>query len=231
MPDPVPVRADPALHDYWRRRLVQAMQDRYAGLLAVKLPEDLRVYEHLLWTSRTDVVIELGAQEGGSTLWFRDRLRTLAAYGRARDPRVIAVDVDPERAREGIRAADPSAAGIEVLGGDVRDPELPRQVARHVPPGARCLVVEDTAHVYDTTWAALEGFSRFVAVDGYFVVEDGVVDRDELRPTEDWPRGVLPAVHDWLATPAGSRFRPCPECEVYGITSHPDGFLRRIRAG
>ncbi len=47
--------------------------------------------------------------------------------------------------------------------------------------------------MYDTTRAALEGFARFVPPGGFFVVEDGCVDDEELR-FDEWPRGVLPAV-------------------------------------
>ena len=45
----------------------------------LKFPEDLRVYEHLLWQTAPSTVIEVGVKDGGSALWFRDRLRTLAA--------------------------------------------------------------------------------------------------------------------------------------------------------
>lgn len=45
--------------------------------------------------------------------------------------------------------------------GEVCDPQLPNQVAAVVPRGARCFVVEDSPHVYDTTLAALRGFADF----------------------------------------------------------------------
>ena len=60
----------------------------------LKFPEDLRVYEHLLWQTAPSTVIEVGVKDGGSALWFRDRLRTLAAYGRVRDPLMVAIDVE-----------------------------------------------------------------------------------------------------------------------------------------
>jgi cephalosporin hydroxylase len=96
-----------------------------------------------------------------------------------------------------------------------------------VPADARCLVVEDSAHVYDTTRAALEGFHRFVEPGCFFVVEDGCVDIDELRLSPDWPRGVLPALSDWLATPSGGDFVVRRDLELYGVSCHPGGFLQR----
>jgi len=44
-----------------------------------------------------------------------------------------------------------------------------------IPPGARCLVSEDTAHSYETTRAALDGSPQFVSIGSFFVVEDGCV--------------------------------------------------------
>jgi cephalosporin hydroxylase len=229
---PPPVHADltDTVKDYWFARVAQHEFDWYAGVRLLKFPEDLRVYEHLLWLSRASVVIEIGARFGGSALWFRDRLRTLQSYGLIERPLVVSIDIDPELAQKGVLSADPSSDGIQVIGGDVTDPELPDRVATLVPDGASCLVIEDSAHVYDTTRAALEGFTRFVQPGGFFVVEDGCVDVDELRLKPEWPRGVLPALHDWLATEQGAAFTVREDLELYGMSCHPSGFLQRTQA-
>jgi cephalosporin hydroxylase len=216
--------------EYWRARAAQHTHDSYVGVPLSKFPEDLRTYEHLLWNDSPDMVIEIGTQAGGSALWFRDRLRTLAAYGRIRRaPRVISIDISQAWAREHVTRADPDfAATIELVEADVRDPATVEHVTGLVGD-ARCFVVEDSAHEYDTTMASLTGFSRFVPDGGFFVVEDGCVDVEELRVQEDWPRGVLPALHDWLATPAGQAFDVREDLELYGISCHPSGFLQRRR--
>jgi cephalosporin hydroxylase len=124
--------------------------------------------------------------------------------------------------------ADPDwRSSIHLVTGDVRDPATADAVAGLVPPGAPALVIEDSAHEYDTTTAALTHFSRFVLPGGFFVVEDGVVDVEELR-LEQWPRGVLPAIRDWLATDAGGAFRVRRDLELYGLTCNPEGILQRV---
>jgi cephalosporin hydroxylase len=231
MPPAVAVELRDTVRDYWLRRAEQHTSDSYAGIRMSKFPEDLRVYEHLLWSARADVVIEIGVHFGGSALWFRDRLRTAAGYGRIAAGRVIAVDINVKVAREALAAADPEfEREITLVEGDIRDPGLPARVAALVPDGARCLVSEDGAHQYDTTIAALNGFERFVPVGGYFVVEDGCVDIEEMRLRDDWPRGVLPAVREWLAGDDGRRFRQRRDLELYGMTCHPYGFLQRVEA-
>jgi cephalosporin hydroxylase len=194
-----------------------------------KFPEDLRVYEHLLWLSAPEIVIEVGTQYGGSALWFRDRLRALAAYGRIVGGRVISIDLDTTAAHEHLAAADPQwHEEITLIEGDVRDPELAARVADLVAPGTPCLLSEDSAHESDTTLRALRGLAGFVPVHGFVVVEDGYIDVEELRPPDsDLPRGVLPAIERWLADEDGARFSRRRDLELYGLTSHPFGFLQR----
>ncbi|MGO9488094.1 MAG: CmcI family methyltransferase [Solirubrobacteraceae bacterium] len=226
---PIEMRLDEQLRPYWLERAARHTHDSYAGVPMAKFPEDLRVYEHLLWTCRPEAVIELGTHHGASALWFRDRLRTLCDYGLVSVPRVVTVDVEADRARPFLDRADPSwEEQITLVSGDVCDEALPGRVARLLPSGARCLVVEDSAHVYDTTMAALTGFAEFVPVGGFFVIEDGCVDVEEMRLEETWPRGVMPAVADWLALSAGESFRVRRDLELYGLTCHPGGILQRV---
>jgi cephalosporin hydroxylase len=230
LPPTTQIALSGSVRELWVERLRHSLHDTYMGVSMLKLPEDLRVYEHLLWLSRTDVVIELGTKNGGSALWFRHRLATLAASGRIDHPMVISVDNRDSAATRTLDAADPDwRDSIALLTGDIGDPGLVEEVRRLVPAGARCLVSEDTAHTYDTTIAALRNFSAFVPVGGFFVVEDGHVDSDELRPNnpDRWPRGVLPALHDWLEE-EGAGFRVRRDLELYGLTSNLEGYLERV---
>jgi cephalosporin hydroxylase len=229
LPDPVSVSLDQDMRSYWVDRAQQHTTDYYAGVRISKFPEDLRTYEHLLWLSRANVVVELGTQFGGSTLWLRDRLVANARYGHIAGPRVIGADIQIEPAREAIATADPGYADtITLLEGDVCDPAFAAEVTALVPEGARCLVIEDSAHVYDTTLASLTGFAHLVPLGGYFVVEDGCVDVEDMRIADTWPRGVLPALDAWLETPQGAQFTVRRDLERYGLTCHPRGFLERI---
>lgn len=205
------------------------MSDSYAGLWLGKFPEDLRTYEHLLWECRPSVVIELGTGEGGSALWFRDRLLTLERYGRISRPLVVSVDVEVERARQEVAKVDPGFEGtIAFVQGDIADPSVAEKVSDLLPADPSCFVVEDTAHTYDTTMAALVNFSRFVGVGGMFVVEDGCVDVEELRFAPDLPRGVTPAIRDWLGSAEGSEFRQRPDLPLYGVSCHAEGWLQHV---
>ena len=219
-----------SLREYWLARALQHTEDFYAGVPMSKFPEDLRAYEHLLWLDRPSTVVELGVHYGGAALWFRDRLRTLAAYGHIERPRVVGVEIDATAAHEHLARADPDwERDITLIEADVTDPDTPLRVAAAIDPDARCLLIEDTAHTYETTAASLRAFSHLVPENGFFVVEDGTVDREELRLSPTWPRGVLRAVDDWLQTEDGGQFSVRRDLELYGLSNHPSGFLQRRR--
>jgi cephalosporin hydroxylase len=230
MPPTVSLPLDATIRELWLARTRQHFEDSYAGVRMLQFPEDLRVFEHLLWLSRPTIVIEIGVQFGGSTLWFRDRLRTLSQYRPGEgEVRVIAIDIDVEPAACTLAAADPRfEQTITLLEGNVLDPSLPESVANLVPGDARCMVVEDSAHTYETTRAALDGFARFVTPGCFLIIEDGCVDIEPLRADPGWPRGVLRAISDWLGRSEGTDFVMRRDLEMYGITCHPHGFLQRM---
>jgi cephalosporin hydroxylase len=137
---------------------------------------------------------------------------------------VISIDIDVAQARAALAAL---GSRVTLIEGDVLDPDLPAEVAQNVPHDAVCFVVEDSAHQFDTTLAALRGFARFVKPRGYFVVEDGCVDVDEMRLDPTWPRGVLPAISQFVTSEEGRDFAVRRELERYGISCHVCGFLQR----
>ena len=221
-----------SLGEYYLERIRIHMNDSYAGVRMRKLPEDLRTLEEIIWECRIDVVLEIGLGMGGSALWFRDRLRTLAAYGHIADPLVVSVDVRCDPAREALSAADPAYAdSIKLVEGDVCEPDVAEQVRRILPAGARILVVDDSAHMYESTMATLRHFASLVPLNGYVVIEDGHRDLDGMLPAEVPGRahGVVQAISDWLEGEGRENFVQRRDLERYIVTSNPGGWLQRIR--
>jgi cephalosporin hydroxylase len=231
LPPAVSLDLDATVCDYWRARCQQHWLDSYAGIPLAKFPEDLWVYEHLFWTFQPDTVIELGTAYGGSALWFRDRLRTIAAYGRIRQPHVISVDLDVRYAHYMLSSLDREyGREITLIAADVRDAALPGQIASLLREEARCLVVDDSAHTYEVTRSVLNGFAQFVPPGGFLVVEDGYVDIEPMRLSPGLPQGVLAAIDDWRSTEMGRQFHLRRDLEVYGLSSNQRGYLQRAAA-
>ncbi len=219
LPPTVTVELDTPAAEYFKDRARQSVFDTYAGIPMMKFPEDLRTYEHILFSRRVEVVLELGVQHGASTLWFRDRLRTLATYGYIKHPRVIGVDIDLSLAEENLSQVDRRySREVKLIAGDLLDAGIVELVHEQVPRGASCLVIDDSAHTRESSLGALNGFADLVQPGGFFVVEDGSVDVEEMRIHPDWPRGVSAGDRRMALDARGQRFRQAPR----------DGALRHL---
>ncbi|MFZ0041181.1 MAG: CmcI family methyltransferase, partial [Solirubrobacteraceae bacterium] len=222
--------SDGLLAGLWRARIVQQFRDTYAGIPISKFPEDLRTYEQIIWERAPQVVIEVGVQHGGSTLWLRDRLSDLQRYRSGPAPQVVGVDVDLGHARRNFSDLPGEAtAGIALIEGDIAQPSVVEEVLSAVPRDAEVFVIEDAQHDAATTLAALRALAPLIRTNGYYMVEDTCVDYEPLRLAEEWPRGCGAAVAQWLAEdPLGRRFERRPDLQAYGLTCHPGGLLRRV---
>lgn len=205
-----PVRA------YWKQRLHRHFSDHYRGRPLIKFPEDLRTYQKVIEATQPNVIIELGTCSGGSAMWFRDQM-----YGMV-DRRVWVITVD-------INDSGVVHKGVIPLVGDLRDEQIINRVAASLSPDDRVMIVEDSAHTYEVTSAALRLYGGFVTPGCYFVVEDGIVDEPDLTIWPGGPTGVQPAIVDFLATEAGQAFKR-EWLEEFGLTMHMGGWLRKGEA-
>ena len=189
---------------------------RYKGVALLKSPFDLVLYVQLLQSLRPNTVIELGTNEGGSALWFADMMGVLGL-----SPRVVSVDIAAEVGFSDDR--------VEFIAGDALNlgEALHAGVLHRLPHP--WLVVEDSAHVYESTHAVLEFFHPHLEAGDYIVVEDGVVKflpDPFYRTFEDGPNRAL---EDFLAANPDGYEIDRGLCDFYGtnVTWNPNGWLRR----
>lgn len=195
-----------------------ALATRYRGRAFLKSPFDVVLYQQLIDRLRPRTIIEIGVREGGSVLWFADSLRARGISGR-----VIGVDRDPPAIED-----DPT---VTLLAGEaaalhgVLTPEVMAGVEHPL------LVVDDSAHLYDTCLAVLEFFDEYLTARDYIVIEDGIVaflPEERYRRYEDGPRR---AVADFLKNRADTYAIDRSLCDHFGpnVTWNPDGWLHRVR--
>lgn len=191
------------------------MRYTYRGVLCNKSPFDLALYLLLLQRLRPRTIVEIGTKRGGSVLWFADMAEV--QYGGAE---VIAIDnaFRVERRDPRIRYLDADANDLA----PVLDPGLLAGLRRP------WLVVEDSAHTFETCTAVLEFFHPHLESGDYIVIEDG-----NLRAIPD-PQ--LARYQDGPSRAIGSFLDRHPEYEVdrelcdffgYNVTYNLSGYLRK----
>lgn len=188
----------------------------YRDVLCQKSPFDLALYSRLLFESGARSVIEIGSSQGGSALWFADALRS---YARA--PEIVSIDVNPVSLRDPqIRFLQGNALSL----GDALPPSLLQALPRP------WLVVEDSAHFFETSLAVLEFFDGWMAHGEYVVVEDGIVNDLEDERYARFENGPNRAIQTFLSAHPDRYEIDERYCDYFGhnYTWNPNGWLRRI---
>jgi cephalosporin hydroxylase len=186
----------------------------WMGVHALKNPLDAWIYQEIIYEVQPDVLIEIGSAEGGSTLYFAHLLDLL---GRGR---VLSIDID--RTNYHVRHER-----IVALTGNSSSREILSRVSEFCE-GKSGLVVHDGDHRKEQVLKDLRNYSKFVSLNSYFIVEDGIVDifrpGDGIGEEGEW---ALAAVEQFISE--NPDFVVDAERERYILTYNPKGFLRRIR--
>src|SRR5260370_1280498 len=156
----------------------------YKGVRCLKDPFDLAIYLKLIWDLKPQSLIEIGSNQGGGALWFADML-SIAGLACP----VVSIDRVPPTGFTDPRIA--FLAGDAARLGDTLAPEM-RAALPHP-----WLVVEDSAHTYDITLAAICFFADAMQPGDVLVVEDGVL--DDLGMSENYAGGPNRALAEFLA--------------------------------
>ncbi len=186
----------------------------WMGIHAWKNPLDAWVYQEIIHETRPDIILEIGSLEGGSTLYLANLLDLLGKG------RVISVDID--RARFSVKHDR-----IVALTGSSASPEIISKVF-DLCLNKSALIIQDGAHDKESVLNDLRNYCSLVAVNSYFIVEDGIIDLftpgDGIGTHDDGP---LAAIEQFLRE--NRDFVVDDERERYILTYNPRGFLKRIR--
>lgn len=190
------------------------MRTTYRGVSFLKSPFDVVIYLQLIDRQRPQTVLEIGTKHGGSALWFADMLSLHGIH-----PHIVSVDIAPQA-----KVVDPRITflqGDALNLGQVLTPELLADLPRPF------LVIEDSAHFYDTTLAVLEFFDRYLQPGDYLVVEDGIVADLPGEQYAAYQSGPNRAVKDFLQTRADRYEMDATLCDHFGYnyTYNPNGYL------
>ncbi len=186
----------------------------YKGVKCHKNPFDMALYTKLIYEVAPKTIIEIGSFGGGSALWFADLLRSYHIDGY-----VFSLDINP--------VTNISDDHVIFMEGDVLNlgatfsPEIIKYFPRPI------LVIEDSAHFYETSLAALDFFDKYLHVGEYIVIEDGNLYDLGLVQYQNGPNR---AIGDFLAKTQGRYMIDTEYCDFFGhnMTWNTNGYLKKI---
>lgn len=183
----------------------------WQGVLTLKCPFDLWVYQEIIHDLQPDVIVETGTYEGGSAL-FLANMCDLVGNGR-----IITIDIETNNRR-------PIHQRITYIHGNSTSPEIINEVRQHVAKANTILVILDSAHEKDHVLSELVNYSPFVTVGSYLIVEDTQLNGNPIRP--EFGPGPMEAVVEFLQQ--SSDFVIDRSQEKHFATFNPKGYLKRV---
>jgi cephalosporin hydroxylase len=195
----------------------------WLGRPIIQFPSDVVMIQELVWKVRPDVVIETGVAHGGSLVLSASVLELIGKG------KVIGIDIEIRAHNRAALDAHPLRRRIELIQGSSIAPETVDTV-RRAAIGAECvMVILDSNHSRAHVARELELYGSMVTPGSYLIAHDGAQAWvwDIPRANRGWEHdNPLLAIHEFLAS--NKEFRVDPNCARFGITSSPDGFLRRL---
>ena len=200
-------------------------QCTWLGIPIIQLPEDLLVYQELIWSIQPDVIIECGVAHGGSLVFCASMLEMLG-HGR-----VIGVDVEIREHNRIAIEQHSLAKRITLIEGNSIAPATVEQVKAALGDARRVMVMLDSKHTTEHVYAELQAYSAFVTPGSYLVAGDGLqaLVSDVPSGKAEWrDSSPLHAIERFVAENAD--FAIDEHCTRFGITQNVSGYLRRREA-
>ena len=187
----------------------------WRGINCMKNPFDFALYFKLIWDLRPGTIIEIGSNKGGSALWLADMCRTY-------DMPTKIWSIDIEKVTEVTDEKVTFLKGDALRLGDVLDPVRLSSMPKP------WLVLEDSAHLYETSIAVLEFFDAYFQPGDYIVVEDGNV--DDMGRSEEFHGGPNRAIKEFFGLHPETYELDTAFCDYWGhnMTWNTNGFWRRV---
>ena len=190
---------------------------RYKGVICQKNPFDLALYTKLLWELKPKNIIEIGTAEGGSALWFADTLRSYGIDGvvHSIDKNEKLTSINDER--------------INFIQGDLFNMAniLPISYVKDLE--RPLLIIEDSAHLFETTFFILNYFKDILNKDEFIIIEDGIVN-DLGNEYSHYENGPNRAIRKFLRENNMNFAIENEYCDYYGhnYTWNTNGYIRKI---
>lgn len=194
----------------------------WLGRPIIQFPTDVVAMQELIWQVRPDVIVETGVAHGGSLVLSASILELIGKG------RVIGVDVEIRPHNRVAIEAHRLHRRIHLIEGSSVAPETVEAVQSSLGAEESVLVVLDSNHSEAHVLQELELYSPLVTSGSYIIAHDGSqawvwdIPRGKPEWKDDHPLG---AIRKFLARHA--EFSVDPHWTRWGITSSPEGFLKR----
>ncbi len=194
---------------YFRQKTYE--KTNWMGINAAKCPMDMWVYQEIMHSLKTDLLIETGTLFGGSALFFANMFDMMGKG------KVISIDLKlqknlPQHPR--IEYIESSSVELKVLDYLTAEASKAKSVT----------VILDSDHSAQYKLRELKEYSKFVTKNNYIIAEDTCFDYYPAWP--EFGPGPTAAVQKFMK--ANNQFRVDRSKELHLLSFSPMAFLQKI---
>ena len=196
----------------------------WLGVPIIQMPEDLIIFQEIVYKSQPDLIIETGVARGGSIIFWASIQKLCGITGK-----VLGVDVDiRQHARSAINDSN-FKDEIDLIEGSSIEDEVVNQVKKIVSQHKRIMVVLDSNHTHEHVLSELEIYSKFVTKDCFLLVLDTVIDDLKVDSTRPWGPGSSPksAVKEFMLKTSGDFINEQSYENRALLSVAPNGYWRK----
>jgi cephalosporin hydroxylase len=189
----------------------------FLGILCLKSVSDMWNYQEILFDLKPGLVVEFGAFNGGSALYFSTIARLIR-------PEALVLSVDADLSFIAPRARNDRA--IRFFESSSTDPRVASEIRRlrlALPGPIFCIL--DSDHSKKHVLAELELLKDITRPGDYVVVEDGIINGHPVLP--DWGEGPWEALAEYFDLYPDDYVRDETREAKFGWTFAAKGFLIR----
>ena len=212
----------------WMQKAVDnkfSYQFDWMGVPIIQMPEDLVMFQEIVWKTRPDLIIETGVARGGSLVFWASMQKMCGIEGK-----VLGVDIDiKDHARKAISGSLHNEQ-IELLQGSSTDLNLFEKVKDLASKHKRIMVALDSNHTHEHVFEELEIYADLVSPGCMLLVLDTAIDDLKVDPDRPWGPGASPktAVLEFMNSKPGA-FQNLVEFENRAVLSvAPSGYWLKL---
>jgi cephalosporin hydroxylase len=184
----------------------------WLGVEVWKLPQDLWVYQELIYELKPDLIIETGTAYGGSA-YYMASIMDLINHGE-----ILTIDIEEKKNR-------PAHKRITYLTASSTDEKTIEKIKKSTENKKTVLVILDSDHTEKHVTKEIGLYNRFVTKESYLIVEDSNINGHPVWP--EYGPGPMESIMKFIGK--NKDFKIDESKEKFFMTWNPKGFLKKIR--
>lgn len=199
----------------------------WCGVPVIRLPDDIIVFQELVWDLNPRIIVEVGVARGGSVILSSSLMHLLGNGGR-----VFGLDIDIRSHNRAAIENHRLSKNVTLIEGDSISPDVIDNLKEQLGQDLIDILVLDSNHTHEHVYRELKSYSEIVRIGGYIVLPDTVIEffpKGYYSSDRPWDVGNNPmtALNKFLLENPNFKIDEVRSSKA-AITESPKGYIVRV---